>query len=184
MKKDEELTSEFLETLDSAIKIVSCYGKVLEASSTSANLFQPITNLPCSKDIIRRAISFLYTVLTFDNLQQCIRECYPNYADDILTEKYYNSLREGYLLLTTFIPEDEHKITCIMHPDREKLLEIMKNPNSQDLKLLMEKVASISNEYPKIIHRIFSEQKTALIELGNLLGLSMANQIANHLTKE
>jgi len=165
---------------NAVLSIVSAYGSVLETSSISMEPCQSVTKLPCSKDTIKKVISFLYVALTFENVRQWVREHYPEHAENILSNKYYLSLRDGYLYLPTFLSEKDCNVVLSFHrliPDKDKLDKMILNSDHEDVDLLIDKMKKIPNECSEILKKIEDEQKEALVELNCLLETAVSIQI-------
>ncbi len=89
-----------------AIVIFSAYGVVLE--KTSKMVFGVSKSLlPYPEEDIKEAIDLLLTYLENKSRWDELRREFPDVAGSILTNKFYNALKVGYIQLAKFISDDE-----------------------------------------------------------------------------
>lgn len=86
--------------------IVSEYGAVLDQTSIFT-LGISEKRLPYNKKEIEAAIELLLKFLTNKKSWRELRQKYPQIAAEILTDRFYNALKTGYMELAKFVPDGE-----------------------------------------------------------------------------
>ena len=92
-----------------AAEIVSEYGTILEKTS-DLTMGVSEKHLPYSKIEIEKAIIILLRFLNSQNSWSKLKEKYNDLAKIIITDKYYGTLRRGYIELAKFISDEEGTI--------------------------------------------------------------------------
>jgi len=85
--------------------------------------FTPWVMKPSAIDI-RETIGLLLIFLKDESSGDKLKQKYPDLANLMLTNKYYNSLRLGYCELSKFIPDDKAKIG-------KEVQKFMENPEDK-----------------------------------------------------
>jgi hypothetical protein len=89
-----------------ASKIISEYGSVLEQTSNLA-LGVSEKRLPYHKREIQAAIELMLKFLHNKESWIKLKKEYPGTAREIITNKYYNALKVGYIELAKFVSDNE-----------------------------------------------------------------------------
>ena len=89
-----------------AVGVVSEYGKILDKTSGLSNV--PEEALPYPKKDIQKSIELLLNFLkNGKNSWGNLKEKYTDFAESIISNKFYRALRAGYIELARFIPKDD-----------------------------------------------------------------------------
>ena len=86
--------------------IVSEYGAVLDETS-NLTLGVSEKRLPYRKEEIQAAIELLLKFLNNKDSWGKLKQKYPKIATEIITDRYYDALRAGYIELAKFVPDNE-----------------------------------------------------------------------------
>ena len=103
--------------------IVSEYGAVLDKTS-NLTLGVSEKRLPYHKEEIQAAIELLLKFLNNKESWVKLKQKYPEIATEIITDRYYNALRVGYIELAKFVPDHEAEV-C------EKASRLLDKPGNQ-----------------------------------------------------
>ena len=103
--------------------IVSEYGAVLDQTSIFT-LGVSEKRLPYHKKEIEAAMELLLKFLNNKEPWGKLKRKYPQIAAELLTDRYYNALKAGYIELAKFVPHDEAE-PC------EKASRLLHEPHNQ-----------------------------------------------------
>lgn len=91
-----------------AVDVVSEYGKILENTSGLSSVSEEA--LPFPKKDIQKAIELLLSFLNKKKSWDDLKEKYPDLAESIINNSFYQALRTGYVELAKFIPKDDSNL--------------------------------------------------------------------------
>lgn len=103
--------------------IISEYGAVLDQTS-NLTLGVSEKRLPYHKEEVEAAIELLLKFLNNKESWGKLKQKYPKIATEIITDRYYNALKVGYMELAKFVPDNEAE-PC------EKASRLLQKPENQ-----------------------------------------------------
>lgn len=102
---------QFKQHLQHTLDILSEYAIVVEKYSSENQFYMPESKLPHDKETVKYAIFTWHSLLSHIENREKIKKTSFGDTDYILSDKFYNWLETGYVLLAQFIP-DMQAIFC------------------------------------------------------------------------
>jgi len=128
-----------------------------------------MTQLPVSKEDIRRSINLVYAMLGQATIREDVKHWYPEHAERLLSETFSQSLREVLASLPFFITDEELAfLTEMAAYGREARVALQENrPCVFDIKQDMEKmiITSFISDITNIRTRVLVERQQYLTQL-------------------
>ncbi|MDH4206556.1 MAG: hypothetical protein OEV45_13620 [Desulfobacteraceae bacterium] len=145
-----------------ASEIISEYGAILEQTPKLV-LGVCEKRLPYHKREIEAAIELLLKFLNNKELWIKLKKKYPKTARTIITDKYYNALRVGYVELAKFVPDNEGKLCesaygLLKGEITDEVKEEIKSSWFEEVIQINQRIIQESSSRLKILHHKFGKE--------------------------
>jgi hypothetical protein len=98
-------------TISVAAEIIDEYSSVMH--ETEHMMFgAPESLLPYPKEKIQEAVKVLLNFMNNESLWDTVRTEYPEVTETVLTNRYFNNLKEAYARLAKFVPDTDAELAA------------------------------------------------------------------------
>ncbi len=166
-KDDDNLFQAFEERfgmgLERAFNIIGDYGATVEEfyggqlANDEFKMKLPESQLPHSRDDIRRACLMLYILLRNEKIKRELGKTNNDFTKNILTKEFHEQLRTGYYLLSECLPDKEAHL-C------NRYFQSVLNPDIRMTDREIDKVQKILKRTKEDGHRLLDDLKKLKVQ--------------------